>query len=99
MSDLRKAAETNKNNMNTYKTTFIRNCPTNNLLVNYNLEIKTHETVMVEELLNFLEQEKNCYHEDLADKLITKFGGYLIMIAFHHGVEIITERQSWSTFT
>ena len=99
MTDLRKAAGMGKTNINIYKTIFIQNCPTNDLPVNYNLEIQTFKTVMVEELLNFLQQEKNCYHEDLADKLIRKFGGNQKMTAFHHGVEITTERQSWSTFT
>jgi hypothetical protein len=86
-----------ENKMNTYKTTFIKNCPTNNLPISYTLEIKNYKTIIVEELLSFLEQQQNCYHEDLADKLIRKFGGNQKMIAFHHGVEITTERQSWST--
>lgn len=85
--------------MNTYELMATTICPVNNAIIEISIEIKSCHTIIVENLLNFLQENKNILHEELADKLQTKFGGKQIIKAFHHGVWITTERGSWSTPT
>lgn len=47
---------------------------------------------MVEEIKHFTETLDHLYHEPIADELHKKFGGYQILKAKHHGIEIETRR-------
>lgn len=79
--------------MNTYKHTFIIECPVNGLAVRYQFEIRTPQRIMVEQILQVCaELPKKGYHEDIADKLATALPGHHILRAYHHGVDITTER-------
>ncbi len=82
--------------MNIYRHNFTVACPNNDLPVDYLLEIRTHRTIMVEVIVETCrDTAKDCpkpYHEKIADMLFERFGGEQTMTAFHHGVEIRTER-------
>lgn len=79
--------------LNTYRTSFSAACPTNGVLITYDLTIKVETMIVVEALQEFLWGIKQGYHEDIADSLWLKFGGHQTMTAHHHGVEINTERS------
>lgn len=81
--------------MNKYQTKFVIECITNQKPIMYRLTIVTHETIIVEELLEFIKKLKTNYHEKIADELFKKFGGKQTMIANHHGVLIKTKRYKW----
>lgn len=81
--------------MNTYSIEFFAKCPSNGVRIGYALEIQTSHLVMVEDLLEFIEDNtaKPVYHEALADALAGMFPGLHTMRAHHHGVSILTERS------
>jgi len=81
--------------MNKYQTKFVIECITNQKPIMYRLTIVTHETIIVEELLEFIKKLKTNYHEKIADELFKKFGGKQTMTANHHGVLIKTKRYKW----
>jgi hypothetical protein len=78
--------------LNKYKLTFTALCPVNNKKITYNLEIKSNAMIRVEDLLAFVWQVDQGFHEAIADSLIERFGGQQILRAYHHGVFIDTER-------
>lgn len=78
--------------MNKYKITFTALCPVNNKKITYNLEIKSDAMIRVEDLLAFVWQVDQGFHEEIADSLIERFGGQQKLRAFHHGVFIETDR-------
>lgn len=78
--------------MNTYSTEFFCKCPTNNVRIKYEFEIKTTSIIFVEEILDYVDNFQNQYHENMADLLLEKFGGKQILVAYHHGVVIKTDR-------
>jgi hypothetical protein len=77
--------------MNIYCHDFISACPNNGKPIFYELEIRTHAVIMVEEIIAACAVPK-IYHEALADKLTAQFGGMQLLRAFHHGVRIETVR-------
>lgn len=78
--------------MNIYRYQFVSQCPANGLYIIFHLEIQTKQMVMVDEIKDFARTLAKQYHEPIADALHEKFGGYQILIAKHHGVEIETRR-------
>ncbi len=80
---------------NIYRTLFEAPCVVNEQKVEYDLRIETTRTIMVEDIqaavVEAVKLEKP-YHETMADFLFERFGGRQSMTAFHHGVEITTER-------
>lgn len=79
--------------MNTYETTFVRQCPVNGLHIIYRLEIRAAGTIMVEDILMAIKAlPAEGYHEAFADTLSTKLPGQHILRAYHHGVDITTIR-------
>lgn len=79
--------------MNTYSTEFFGKCPTNNVRIKYELEIQTTSIIFVESILEFINKIDNQYHEIMADLLLERFGGKQVLVAYHHGVVIKTERS------
>lgn len=79
--------------MNTYETTFVRQCPVNGLLIIYRLQIRSPGPIMVEDILQVIKElPTEGYHEAFADLLAAKLPGHHTMRAYHHGVDITTER-------
>lgn len=77
---------------NTYRHTFVAECPNNAQAIVYSLEIVTDKTVMVEHILTACSLMRRAYHEDIADQLHERFGGTQVITANHHGVQIETRR-------
>lgn len=78
--------------MNIYRYQFVSQCPANDLHIIFHLEIHTNKMVMVDEIKDFTRTLAKQYHEPIADALYEKFGGYQVLVAKHHGVEIETRR-------
>lgn len=78
--------------MNSYKVMFFARCPRNNIRITYHLEIKNQTFVSVEDIVGFVDQFKDGFHEEIADQIFTEFGGHQILSADHHGVTITTTR-------
>lgn len=77
--------------MNQYAHTFVVECPSNAVRVQYTLTLTTPGRVMVEDIVEACSVAR-AYHEELADTLYARFGGRQVMSAFHHGVWITTTR-------
>lgn len=80
--------------MNAYTTEFFANCPNNGIRIKYRLRIETHKTLEVEDILATVENVCDLYHEELADEMLSRFGGKQTMVADHHGVTIETTRNA-----
>lgn len=78
--------------MNIYTTKFFARCPVNRARIEYELKIQTGNVIQVEDIIDFVETLSEGYHEDVADKLLTRFGGSQVLKAHHHGVDIETIR-------
>ena len=78
--------------MNIYKTKFFARCPANGVRIEYSLTIQTGNVIEVEALISEVESIKSGLHEDIADRLLSAFGGSQVMTADHHGVNIQTIR-------
>lgn len=78
--------------MNIYRWQFISQCPANEKHIIFNLELHSKKMIMVEEIKAFTNTLAKQYHEPIADALYEKFGGYQVLVAKHHGVEIETRR-------
>lgn len=78
--------------MNIYTASFSSRCPVNDAMIWYTLRIETERRLMVEAIQAQLENIKPGFHEDIADEMLVKFGGYQIITAIHHGVQIETRR-------
>lgn len=78
--------------MNTYRHTFVAECPSQPVPIIYALEISSTKMIHVEHIVAACALHKKGYHEAIADDLYRQFGGYQRIVASHHGVEITTER-------
>ena len=78
--------------MNVYTTEFFANCPNNGLRIKYRLRIETHEAIPVEQITAKVESISEAFHEEVADELLSAFGGAQTLVADHHGVTIETTR-------
>lgn len=81
---------------NIYRHRFCAKCPNNGRTISYQLEIEASGVIMVEEIVK-AGQEAGClpqpYHENIADMMLSRFGGRQRLRAMHHGVEIETVRE------
>ena len=78
--------------MNIYKTRFEVSCPNNGERICYQVEIRSDCTIMVENIAGFFASLYSEYHEAIADSAYERFGGYQVIRAHHHGVDIETRR-------
>jgi hypothetical protein len=78
--------------VNTYTIDFFGTCPKNGLRVAYKLKISTGEVIPVEDILAAADLSDDKFHEDIADEMLTRFGGQQTLVADHHGVRIETIR-------
>lgn len=77
--------------MNRYTHAFVVECPVNGVKVGYCLTIDHCDKILVEDLMSACDVGVG-FHEDLADALHAKFGGFQQMRAYHHGTWIETFR-------
>lgn len=78
--------------MNIYRFTFWAKCPVNDAPIKYGAEVRTAGVVMAEALRAFGDECRQGLHEDFADRMLERFGGFQRLTANHHGVEIETIR-------
>lgn len=78
--------------MNIYRHTFAAACPANGQMIIFSLEIQSEKMIYVEHIVTACALQKKAFHEQIADDLAARFGGYQVMKAHHHGVEIETRR-------
>jgi hypothetical protein len=78
--------------MNIYTRQFIAACPNNGEQIIYELVIETGSIIMAEHIVTATQMIRKGYHEVIADGLHLQFGGYQILRAHHHGVDIETRR-------
>lgn len=78
--------------MNSYTHSFTVACPNNGARIDYTATIETVDRIMVEEIVAECAKLGADFHEDIADKLLARFGGVQTIKAHHHGVDIETRR-------
>ena len=80
--------------MNTYETTHRATCPNGKLIDTYDIKITSHNTLIVEDLMEILTNSpKEIYQEDLADHLRAKIGAKVEVIGWHYGIKITCTRE------
>lgn len=80
--------------MNIYECTHRASCPNGQLMDAYEITIKSHKTIMVEQILATLaELPSAIYQEDLATALRSKLGAEITVIGWHHGIKITSIRK------
>lgn len=79
--------------MNIYRHTFAAACPNNGQTIIYNLEIKTDKMIYVEHITTACALHREGFHESIADELHARLGGFQVLKAHHHGVDIETHRE------
>jgi hypothetical protein len=78
--------------VNIYEVQFQARCPTNSQIIDYHLEIKSSEKILVELIKEHIEGLAGFgWHEDIANKL-KSIGGTQKLVAMHHGVKITSYR-------
>jgi hypothetical protein len=80
--------------MNIYETTHRAACPNGKLIDTYEIKITSHDTLIVEYLMEILRSApKEIYQEDLADYLRSKIGAKVEIIGWHYGISITCIRE------
>lgn len=80
--------------MNIYRYKFVITCPNNGKDIDYELEIRSDSTIMVESIIAAGDGLPDTgYHEEIADRMASMLPGYHIIRAHHHGVDIETHRE------
>lgn len=80
--------------MNIYETTHRAACPNGKLIDTYEIKITSHDTLIVEDLMEILSQTpKQIYQEDLADHLRAKIGAKVEIVGWHYGIKITCIRE------
>ena len=80
--------------MNIYETTHRAACPNGKLIDTYEIKITSHNTIIVEDLIEVLKDApKQIYQEDLADYLRAKLGAKVEIIGLHYGIKITCIRE------
>ena len=79
--------------MNTYRHTFVAQCPADSEQIIYSLEIRSAELIRVEHIRTATALIKRGYHENIADELAKRLGGEQRIVATHQGIEIETLRN------
>lgn len=77
---------------NIYHYVFTVTCPNNSRVILYDLEIVHKDMVMVEDIIAACSELPSCFQEEIADRLYERFGGYQVIKAHHHGVNVETRR-------
>lgn len=77
--------------MNAYTVEFFACCPNNGIRIKYRLRIETTDVIPVEQIAAVVDTEDG-FHEEIADRMLARFGGRQVMTADHHGVQIETTR-------
>jgi hypothetical protein len=91
---LARTADTANHYMNTYETTHRAACPNGKLTDTYDIKITSHNTLIVEDLMEILANSpKEIYQEDLADHLRAKLGAKVEVIGWHYGIKITCIRE------
>jgi len=70
--------------MNIYRHRFSATCPANGRIVEYALEIRAHRMILAEDVVKACGQVKRAYHEQIAETLYNKLGGFQVLTA-HRG--------------
>jgi hypothetical protein len=78
---------------NIYEHYFSAKCPVNGDMIDYHLTIESSEMIEVEKIVDATDDLQEGYHEIFADQLIALLGGFQIITAHHHGVDIKTMRE------
>jgi hypothetical protein len=79
--------------MNSYKLTHRAKCPNGALMDTYQITIRSHQTIMVEAILEALKQlPEAIFQEDIATTIRSKIGAEVVVVGWHHGVEITSTR-------
>lgn len=81
--------------MNKYTLNFVAQCPVNGQHIDYRLILSANRPIFVEDISALCGEAAALpkpYHENIADFLYEKLGGYQEIAAFHHGVLIETTR-------
>jgi hypothetical protein len=87
-------ADTANHYMNTYETTHRASCPNGKLVDTYQIKIFSHDTIIVENILDALQKAPDpVFQEDLADHLRAKLGAAIEIIGWHFGVKITSIRD------
>ena len=80
--------------MNIYETTHRAACPNGKLIDTYEIKITSHNTLIVEELMDILANSpKQIFQEDLADYLRAKIGAKVEVVGWHYGIKITCIRE------
>jgi len=80
--------------MNIYETTHRAACPNGKLIDTYEIKITSHDTLIVEELMDILAKcPKQIYQEDLADHLRAQIGAKVEIVGWHYGIKITCIRE------
>ena len=80
--------------MNTYETTHRATCPNGKLIDTYEIKITSHNTLIVEELMDILSNSpKQIFQEDLADYIRAKIGAKVEIVGWHYGIKITCVRE------
>ncbi|EPB6595612.1 TPA: hypothetical protein ACKRQ2_005117 [Pseudomonas aeruginosa] len=78
--------------MNTYRHTFVAECPADGEQIIYRLEIRSHTMIRVEQVLTATALIKRGFQEEIADRLHAQLGGEQRIVGVHQGVEVETVR-------
>lgn len=78
--------------MNIYTQAFSAKCVKNDRSVNYVLTIESPSMVLVEDIQAAVDELAKGYHEEFANRLYERFGGRQVLVAHHHGTDIVTVR-------
>jgi len=80
--------------MNIYELAFFAQCPNGNLADHYQIQIVSHQTVMVEAIHQALKQlPSTIYQEDIATALRNALGAKVTVTGWHHGIKITSIRE------
>lgn len=80
--------------MNTYEITHRASCPNGKLVDTYQIKISSHNTIIVEDILDALQKAPDpVFQEDLADHLRAKLGAAIEIIGSHYGVKVTCRRD------
>ena len=80
--------------MNIYETTHRAKCPNGKLVDTYEIKIRSHNTLIVEDLINILKSSpEEIYQEDLADYLRSNIGAQIEITGWHYGIKITCIRE------
>lgn len=78
--------------LNIYRHRFVCICPDNPQAIIYDFELQSEKMVRVEHIVVACALFQQAFHEKIADALFERFGGYQVLKAHHHGVDIETRR-------